>query len=144
MIRLANLTMHDQTEYLEAYRGLGYEVNPKPLLREVSGAEDAKAAACEALKAAEAQGASGILLGGRTDMCIYAAVLATIGGFRVFVAETERVRDENDRFVFRLVGVTPVELFAILERDDRYLGVGVRGVKDAPGRSGRVVGTIPI
>lgn len=131
-MRLANVTMHGQAQYLEAFKALGYVVNPEPLLRVCAGAEDAKAAACEALKAAEAQGAQGILLGGRTDVVIYAAILAAIGNFKVFVAETERVRDENDKFVFNLKGVTPVELFTMMERDERYIAVGVDGVPHAP------------
>jgi len=131
-MRLANVTMHPQDDYLDAFKALGYVVNPEPLLRVCAGAEDAKAAAVEALKAAEAQGAQGILLGGRTDVVIYAAILAAIGNFKVFVAETERIRDANDAFVFNLAGVTPVELNVIMERDEQCLGVGVRGVPYAP------------
>lgn len=131
IIKLANLTMHDQTEYLDAFMALGYKVDPKPLLRACAGAEDAKAAACEALRTAQAQGAEGILLGGRTDMCVYAAILAVTGGFKVYVAETERLRDADGNFAFNLRGVTPVELDLVL---DEYLddaGATVCGV-DAP------------
>lgn len=111
LIRLANVTMHDQSEYTDAFKALGYVVNPEPLLRVCAGADDAVLAACEALEAAEAQGAEGILLGGRTDMCIYAATIAVRAKLRIYIAETERLRDENDCFKFNLKGVTAVDLF---------------------------------
>ena len=131
-IRLANLTMHPQDDYLDAFRALGYDVDPRPLLRTCAGAEDAKAAACEALKAAAAQDAEGILLGGRTDMCVYTAILAVMGGFRVFVAETERIRDANDAFVFNLKGVTQVDITEAVDEYDNLLGAAVVGVPDPP------------
>ena len=110
-MKLANLTMHDQSALVSKFASLGYEVNPTPLLREVSGTEDAIAAAHEAISAARAQGAEGVLLGGRTDVCIYAATFAAFHGLHICVAETERVRDENDRFVFKLSGVTPLNVY---------------------------------
>lgn len=110
LIRLANVTMHDQTEYLEAFRALGYEVDPRPLLRVCAGADDAAIAACEAIEAAEAQGAEGVLLGGRTDMCIYAALIAASADLGLFIAETARLRDADGNFQFNLVGVTPIDL----------------------------------
>jgi len=131
-VRLANCTMHPQNDYLDAFRALGYDVDPRPLLRTCAGAEDAKAAACEALKAAAAQDAEGILLGGRTDMCVYAAMLAVMGGFKVFVAETERIRDANDAFVFNLKGVTQVDIAEAVDEYDNLLGAAVVGVPDPP------------
>ena len=127
-ITLANLTMHDQGQFADRFRELGYKINPKPLLREVHGTEDAKAAACEALRAAKAQGAQGILLGGRTDVCVYAAILAVAGGLQVFIAETERVRDEKDRFVFALKGVTPIDLACMVDEVWLQWGARVQGV----------------
>lgn len=109
-MKLANVTMHDQSQYLDGFRELGFEVDPRPLLRAVSGTDDAKAAACDAINAAKDQGAQGILLGGRTDVVIYAAALAGANGLDVFIAETERIRDADDRFIFNLRGVTRVDL----------------------------------
>lgn len=109
-MKLANVTMHDQTQYIEQFRQLGYEIDPRPLLKEVSGAQEAYQTAKEAIQEAIDMGAEGILLGGRTDLCIYAAILAAQAGLRVLIAETKRIRDENDRFVFVLAGVTPVYL----------------------------------
>lgn len=123
MKRLANCTMHDQSNLVEQYREFGYEVVGEPLLREVSGMEDAIVAAYEAVTKAKEMGAEGILLGGRTDLVIYSALLAAERGLEVFVAETVRIRDENDRFVFQLAGVTPVNLFSFYEG---YYGPGTQ------------------
>ncbi len=133
-MKLANLTMHDQLQFVDRFRELGFEVDPKPLLREVSGMEDAKAAACEALKAAKDQGAQGILLGGRTDVCVYAAILAAAGRFKVYVAETKRVRDESDRFVFELAGVTPIDLVCLVDEIYLQWGAMVQGVDRPPAK----------
>lgn len=124
-MRLANCTMHNQAEYLAAYATLGYEVLPEPLLREVAGPEDALSAAREAVDIAKAVGAQGILLGGRTDLCIYVAIEAVCQGLKVFVAETKRERyteGGKDFFRFNLVGVTPVKLGFVY---DGYNGMGV-------------------
>jgi len=131
-MKLANLTMHDQIQFVDRFRELGFDINPTPLLREVSGMEDAKAAACEALKAAKDQGAQGILLGGRTDVCVYAAILAAAGRFKVFVAETKRVRDESDRFVFELEGVTPIDLVCLVDEIYLQWGAMVQGIDRPP------------
>ena len=132
LVKLANLTMHPQNDYLDAFRALGYDIDPRPLLRACSGMEDAKAAAVEALQAAAAQDAEGILLGGRTDMCVYAGILAVMGGFKVFIAETERLRDADGNFAFNLRGITPVDLRDILDEDADTMGAGVRGIDAAP------------
>ena len=113
-MKLANCTMHDQTPYLDRFKWLGYKVNPVPLLREVSGGEDALKTAQVVVQLALKQGADGILLGGRTDLCIYIGLMAVEAGLKVFVAETRRVRyiDKygHDYFKFNLHGVTPVLL----------------------------------
>ena len=109
-MKLGNCTMHDQTEYLDAFAALGYEVDPKPLLREVSGPQDALVAALDAIDKAKSAGAEGILLGGRTDLCIYAALFAVTAGLAVFIAETRRERDTEGNFRFNLAGVTPLSL----------------------------------
>ena len=76
----------------------------------MSGARDAYALAHEVVERAKKEGFDGLLIGGRTDVMIYIAILAPIHGLDLYQAETVRVRDEHDRFVFNLAGVTKVYL----------------------------------
>jgi hypothetical protein len=108
MIKLANATMHDQSKFVEDFRKLGFEVEATPRLRQVSGARDAYELAREVVEQARKEGFDGLLLGGRTDVMIYIAIEAPICGLQLFIAETVRERDEHDRFVFNLAGVTKV------------------------------------
>ncbi len=108
MIRLANATMHDQTQFINDFRGLGFDVETAPRLRPISGAKEAYELACEVVQQARKEGFDGLLIGGRTDVMIYIAIEAPIYGLQLFIAETVRERDENDRFVFNLAGLTQV------------------------------------
>ena len=74
MIRLANATLHDQSQYLDAFRNFGFEVEATPRLRPVSGAKEAYELACEMVQQARREGFQGLLLGGRTDLMIYIAI----------------------------------------------------------------------
>ena len=76
MIKLANATMHDQSQYLDAFRNFGFEVETSPRLREVSGTWEACNLAREVVEQAKKEGFDGLLLGGRTDLMIYIAVQA--------------------------------------------------------------------
>lgn len=105
MLLMANCTMHNQKEYVSDFEKFGFKVLPEPLFREVSGTEDAWKAAAKAVRKAIELGVEGILLGGRTDLVVYTCQMALAEGLEVFIAETERIRDENDRFVFKLKGV---------------------------------------
>ena len=108
MIRLANATMHDQNYYLRDFHRLGFEVEPAPRLRPVSGAKEAYSLAREVVEQAKKEGFHGLLIGGRTDVMIYIAVEAPIRGLDLYITETMRVRDEFDRFVFNVKGLTKV------------------------------------
>lgn len=108
MIKLANATMHDQSQYLDAFRNFGFEVEATPRLREVSGAWEACNLAREIVEQAKKEGFDGLLLGGRTDLMVYIAVQAPAWGLDLYQAETIRQRDENDRFVFNIAGVTKI------------------------------------
>ena len=108
MIRLANATMHDQSGYLTDFHRLGFEVETAPRLRPVRGAKEAYALACEVVQQAKKEGFHGLLIGGRTDVMIYIAVEAPIRGLDLYIAETVRERDEHDRFVFNIRGLTKV------------------------------------
>lgn len=108
MIKLANATMHDQSNFRDAFKNLGFEVEPTPRLRQVSGAVEAYNLAREVVEQTKKEGFDGLLLGGRTDVMIYIAVQAPAWGLDLYIAETERIRDANDRFIFNLSGITKV------------------------------------
>jgi len=108
MIKLANATMHNQSQFLDDFKKFGFEVEASPRLREVSGPKEAYELACEVVQQAKREGFQGLLLGGRTDLMIYIAVQAPAWGLSLYIAETERIRDENDRFVFQLKGISKV------------------------------------
>lgn len=108
MVKLANATMHDQSNFREAFKNFGFEVETTPRLREVSGAREAYELACQVVQQARKEGFKGLLIGGRTDVMIYLAIQAPAWGLSLYVAETERTRDANDRFIFELKGVTKV------------------------------------
>ena len=108
MIKLLNATMHDQSPFCDDFKKLGFDVEPTPRLREVSGAKEAYELACEVVQQARKGGFDGLLLGGRTDVMIYIAVQAPAYGLKLYQAETERIRDENNRFIFNLSGITRI------------------------------------
>ena len=108
MVKLLNATMHDQSAYRSDFAKLGFEVEATPKLRQVSGAREAYELACQVVQQARKEGFKGLLIGGRTDVMIYLAIQAPAWGLSLYVAETERIRDASDRFVFQLKGVTKV------------------------------------
>lgn len=108
MLKLMNATMHNQEGFQNDFRKLGFDVESTPRLRPVSGPQDAYKLACEVVRQAKEEGFDGLLLGGRTDVMIYIAIRAPIHGLELYIAETKRERDENDRFVFNLAGVTKI------------------------------------
>jgi len=110
MVKLANATMHDQSQFLDIFKNFGFEVEASPRLREVSGTWEAYNLANEIVQQAKKEGYDGLLLGGRTDLMIYIAVQAPAWGLDLYQAETIRQRDENNRFIFNLVGVTRIYL----------------------------------
>lgn len=108
MIKLANATMHDQSAFRADFEKLGFDVETAPRLRPVTGAREAYTLAREVVQQARAEGFDGLLIGGRTDVMVYIAIEAPINCLDLYIAETERIRDENDRFVFNLAGITKV------------------------------------
>jgi hypothetical protein len=108
MIRLANVTMHDQSSFLDDFKRFGFDVESTPRLRSVSGPKEAYKLACEVVQQAKKEGYEGLLLGGRTDLMIYIAIQAPAWGLSLYQAETKRERDENDRFIFNLTDVTRI------------------------------------
>ena len=129
MKKIANATMHNQGDFRGEFKKLGFDVEATPRLRPVSGAKDAYSLACEVVEQARKEGFDGLLIGGRTDIMIYIAIEAPIVGLDLFIAETVRERDENDRFVFNLAGVTKV----FVEHPDSLVGSAIVAQVDTVG-----------
>ncbi len=110
MIKLMNATMHDQSQFLDDFKKFGFDIEPTPRLRSVSGPKEAYELARETVEQARREGFQGLLLGGRTDIMIYIGILAPVHGLDLYLAETVRQRDANDRFIFNLTGVTKIYL----------------------------------
>ncbi len=130
MIKLLNATMHDQTQYIEDFKNFGFEVQSEPQLEVVAGGKEALELASDTVQKAIDGGYDGLLLGGRTDIMIYISHLIEGTNLKLYLSETERVRDENDRFIFNLVGVTPIAISGNLFKgldlyDTPIIGVGI-------------------
>jgi hypothetical protein len=100
--------MHDQSQFVDAFRNFGFEVEATPRLREVSGAWEAYNLAREIVEQTRKEGFDGLLIGGRTDLMIYLAIQAPAYGLKLYQAETKRERDENDRFIFNITDITRI------------------------------------
>ena len=79
MKKLANATMHSQSNFVEDFKSLGFDVESAPRLRPVSGAKDAYNLAQEVVEQAKKEGFDGLLLGGRTDVMVYIASRSPCG-----------------------------------------------------------------
>lgn len=93
-LRLANCTRHNQTPYLEQFRYWGFEVHPEPLLEVVTDPQQARLVAMNAVRRALEQEPrpDGILLGGRTDLCCYAALFAVPLDLSVWTVDVDALR----------------------------------------------------
>jgi len=105
MKRLINLTLHRQGEReIELAAEYGYELDPEPRAPMVGpgmdGLQEAASKIAEVLAEAVEQGAA-VLIGGHTGALVFALrSLWDEEWPELVIFETERVRDENDRFVF--------------------------------------------
>ena len=133
-LTVANLTLHAVSPEMVAW-GQGKWANADPISGmaltgtprnivcgephgiSIDPGEDSLGVAQRAIQSvwdAKAEGANAILVGGLSDVAYYQIAAAHDIGLPVYVAETERVRDEHDRFVFRFLGLRPVRDAAIL------------------------------
>jgi len=105
MKRLINLTLHKQGKReIELARKYGYELDPEPKAPVVGpgmdGLREAASKIAEVFAEAVEQGAA-VLIGGHTGALVFALrAIHDEEWPEMVVFETERVRDENDRFVF--------------------------------------------
>jgi hypothetical protein len=101
--KLVNLTLHRQGQKeIELARKCGYELDPEPQAPVVGPGQDGLAEAAgkiaAVLEEAVGEGAS-VLIGGHTGALVFA--LRSLNEWpEMVVFETERIRDEHDRFVF--------------------------------------------
>jgi len=120
MRKLANFTLHDQTEYVEAWRSFGYEIDPKPrapLVNFESGKWTEERILKEvalALKEIKKEGFDAIMIGGLSNAMAYAWFVAWHLGLEVVMARTPRLRTPDGHFIFELTGysalLTPGQL----------------------------------
>lgn len=89
LVRLANCTSHWQTQNIEAYAALGFDVRPEPLLPHVQSGIEAIRTAEEAVAEALRLGMDGVLVAGRTDLAVYVALIAVDAGLDVYVPDTD-------------------------------------------------------
>lgn len=127
MKKLINLTLHRQSKReIELAAAHGYELNPEPRAPMVGpgmdGLQKAASRIAEVLAEAVEQGAA-VLIGGHTGALVFALrSLWDEEWPEMVIFETERIRDENDRFVF-----VPKGLLVIPSKEDalRELGLTV-------------------
>lgn len=118
LLKMANLTMHDQTEYLQNFAELGFEIEAVPRLKAVSNPREGLELATKIRRDLLAEGIDSALLGGKTDLSIYLAVELASHDVQLYTVNTERVRDENDRFVFQFKGLDKL----CIRKDNEYRG----------------------
>ena len=100
----------EDTEY-------GYDPNDAWLFTGPLGIENhsvtpyvVKKTAVKTVHAAMSLGCKAILVGGLSDVTFYQTIEAHRLGLTVYVANTERTRDENERFVFNFIGLREIEV----------------------------------
>jgi len=111
MIKLANFTLHDQTQYIEKWRDYGFEIDPipkAPLIEFEKGEwteEKILNATKRALVAIKDEGFDAIMIGGLSNVMAYAWYLASSQlGLRVIMSKTPRLRTTDGKFIFVLSG----------------------------------------
>jgi len=110
MIKLANFTLHQQTQYIEKWREFGFEIDPTPRapLIEFEKGEWTEQRILDAVKRAlteiKNQGFEAIMIGGLSNCMAYAWYLAHQLGLRVVMSKTPRLRTPDGKFIFVLAG----------------------------------------
>lgn len=116
--RMANLTMHDQSQYKNSFEELGFKIEVEPRLKTVSSTSESLELAEKIRRDLIAEGIDSALLGGKTDLSIYLAIELASRDVQLYTVNTERVRDENDRFVFQFKGLDKL----CVRKDNEYKG----------------------
>jgi len=110
MMKLANFTLHDQTQYVGRWREFGFEVDPTPRApliefeKESWTEEKILEAVKRALTEIKAEGFDAIMIGGLSNCMAYAWYLAHQMELKVVMSKTPRLRTPNGKFIFVLTG----------------------------------------
>lgn len=110
ILRLANFTLHDQTEHVDQWRAFGFAMHPEPraplIEFEKNGwSEEAiLQSVYKILKQIKSEGYQAVLIGGLPNAMAYAWCLADAMGLVVVMARTPRERTPDGKFIFKLTG----------------------------------------
>lgn len=110
MVRLANFTLHDQTEYIEKWRECGFEVDPVPRAPFVEfekpewTEERILQETQKALAQIKNEGFEAVMIGGLSNVMAYAWFIASRLGLRVVMSKTPRIRGPNGKPMFVFSG----------------------------------------
>jgi hypothetical protein len=103
MNRLYNATGHNQSQYADAYRDFGWDIETEPRVSRVGANELEK----EGRRVAAGIPANSCVLIGGAQLLVDAMSIALLrGGCRLYAAHTERESDGDGNFVFNLRGVS--------------------------------------
>jgi len=112
MIKLANCTLHDQTQYEKDFRQAGFEVVTKPLGFEVDVEDDAQTIKNKVEDTLEFicidTHVNDILVGGLSSLTYYFIQGALEYSWHVFEVVTEQTRDADGKFVFNFCGLREI------------------------------------
>ena len=100
MKKCANFTLHDQTFYLDVWRGMGYEMSVEKYAPLINFPETPEKVISEGYEA--------VLIGGLSNVMAYAWYAFSQAGIEVIMAKTPRKRTPDGRFIFELRGVQKV------------------------------------
>ncbi|PKM83810.1 MAG: hypothetical protein CVU88_01070 [Firmicutes bacterium HGW-Firmicutes-13] len=153
MIKLANFTLHDQEEYVEKWREMGFDIDPAPRapLIEFEKGEWTEEAILEAvyksLAAIKSEGFDAVLIGGLSNAMAYAWLLSDRLGLEVIQSRTPRERTPDGKFIFNLTGYTRLLRPSLVKSypDTRLIGKVMKKVRQSLGKgdtSGAVEGLI--
>lgn len=109
--RLANFTLHDQTQYVEVWKGFGYDLDPRPRaplipFEKGTWTEDMIfKATWEAMDKILQECFEAIIIGGLSNCMAYAWYIANLMNMEVVMARTPRMRDHaTGRQLFVMTG----------------------------------------
>ena len=110
MKKLANFTLHDQTQYIEIWKDFGFEIDPvsrAPLIEYEKAEWTEEKILSETYKRLDiiaSERFDAIMIGGLSNVMAYAWLYAQILGLEVIMSKTPRLRTPDGKFIFKLEG----------------------------------------
>lgn len=110
MQRIANFTLHDQKDYVRRWRKFGFDMDPRPRAPLIQyeqkrwTEEKIFSEVKKRIYKIHDEKYDAILIGGLSNVMLYAWYLANKLGIRVIMAKTPRKRGKNGGFIFVLEG----------------------------------------